>query len=624
MGMKIIGSITNIQKVTDFSKEAVTRIQASDIDINKYLYIKGRVMTCNEMNANGDWFSSVEVQKTYETFIGGIVDYNHDQEKVMGRVIDAMFKESPEDGLDYVEVIAKIDKSAYPEYTKQIEEGKLCQMSLEAFANKMRCSVCGHEFDYTTIKPCKHIEGGLNRKIMADDGTEKTVYREDMELTFTGFGIVPNPADKRADIYTVMANENENEVEDKDNVNENEVAVENNDKINLSEALKKLNAMEFIEIIKAVETKVDKAKKICNEILSSVNGIMTEPEFYTMISEKYNRLNGIEIEEIKKNLKESNKLIDNIYGAYILNQSGEKYWMVTVNGKPEIKKKISEIWSSEWNKGVEIEGKALEEYAVSDEFKKELLMALQTKGVEELKASWEIKSETNDIKEKIKKEAFIFDTGYYLKNKNAETQALALSDRAYEIVTNNVGNEYNKLIEWRDNHYEHGTDRYDIMTNIATLFKPTMDKLEEIKAFAKLLNINVSGEQIVEAMFSNNIEAASKTVYVKDRFCQCLKENENNAEIKLKANQSKQDALEAFCYNKVVRSSVMASGNDKVKSKEHILYQIIGGYDGCIKNGYDNGMCAWLEKTVKGNVDNMSMSKRVMAIEYENKNIKEK
>jgi hypothetical protein len=559
MGMKIIGSITNIQKVTDFSKEAVTRIQASDIDTNKYLYIKGRVMTCGEINANGDLFFSEDVKLAYETFIGGIVDYNHDQEKVMGRVIDAMFKESPEDGLDYVEVIAKIDKFAYPEYTKQIEEGKLCQMSLEAFANKMKCSICGHEFDYTTIKPCKHIEGGLNRKIIADDGSEQIVARRDMELTFTGFGIVPNPADKRADIYTVMANENDNVNE---NVNEDKVEIENNDKVNLSEALKKLNAMEFIEIIKAVETKVDKAKKICNEILSSVNGIMTEPEFYTMISEKYNRLNGIEIEEIKKNLKASNKLIDNIYGAYILNQSGEKYWMVTVNGKPEVKKRISEIWSSEWNKGVEIEGKKLEDYAVSDEFKKELLMSLQTRGIAELKASWEISK---------------MEDGYY-------------------------------NIRVNDNDVEGKGD--------------LMNQMEELKEFAKLLNINVSGEQIVEAMFSNNIEAASKTVYVKDRFCQCLKENENNADIKLKANQSKEDALESFCYNRVVRSSVMASAEGKGKSKAQIMYQIIGGYNGCIKNGYDSGMCAWLEKEATGKVD--SMSKRVMAIEYENKNIKEK
>lgn len=610
MGMKIIGTVTDICQI-DIEKEAITKIQASEINTKDFLYIKGRILTVDTPNLNGDYFPEESVKESYETFCGGIIDIEHEQDKVIGRILDAVFFPTVGDKLGYVEIIGKINKKCdYPDFIKKVESGEIATMSLEAYANEMECSICGHVFDYVEQKPCKHIESSFNKMITAEDGSQKHVFRKDRKLTMTGLGIVAHPADTNADIYTVMANKNETKISE--------------NKIDLNEALKKLNAAEFIEILKAVENKWSgKSNKISMEIMSEIKDkVMTEPEFYSYISAKYNRLNNIEIEQIKKDLKANNKLIDNIYGAYILNSKEGKYWVVTVNGKQEIKKNVKDIWAEDWNKGVEIEGKKLEEYAVSNEFKKNMLMIVQTKGINQLKSSWEINAEDNELKEKIKKLAFIFDTGYYLTHTNAEGQALALTDRAYQIAIDNKGSEYNKLIEWRDNHYEHGTDRYDIMTNIASLFKPTTNKLDEIKAFAKMLNVNITGEQIVDIMFGhngNNIEAASKTLYVKDKFCECLKENENNDNIKLKGSQNKQDAVESFCYNKIVDKSITASNrnNNNEKIESFMFNKIIGGYNKCVEK-YDVGMCAWLEGKVNNEIT--GMSKKVLAKDWELKN----
>jgi hypothetical protein len=552
MGIKIIGTIKDIKKLEekDFVEYNSLKIQADGINTTDFLYIKGRVMTTDEANSNGDFFPSAETKKSYETFIGGIIDYNHNTDMIMGRVIDAIYIEGKNEH-DYVEVIGKINRKAYVDIVAQIEAGILNQMSLEAYAGRCICSICRHEFDYIEKHPCDHVKGGLMRKIKCDDGVEREVWKEDLDLTFTGFGVVPNPADKKADIFTVVANDDKN-IKSEENIEKIENKIIENKKDNLQDALKKLNALDFLNIIKSIENKNSgKTQSIAMDIMGKAE-VLTEKEFYEILSKDHGKLTTIEIEDIKNILRSNKKLLGNEFGAYTFNDNGESYWVIEKYGKPEFKKKISDIWGEDWFKeDIKIDGMNLKEYAISSAFKKRLLYTINCNGIDYIKENWGIKE---NIQEEVK----------------------------------------------------------------------DIDVLNEIKSYINKLKINnITSEDIVGYMFNNgnpNIIAASETLYIKEKFCDCVKKNMVNNDIKLKGKQTKTDAVESYCYNSLVASHITASENKDIDINK-IIWEILGSdFNKCVKKENNERVCSWLESKVLG-YEKLSLSHKIFAKQFEGTNI---
>jgi len=524
--LRIIGSIVDIEKVTD-----MTKIKASENEGADFLYLKGRIMTCDEPNANGDYFPADEVKASYESFIGGIVDFNHDPNILLGKIIDATYMEE-KDGNDWVEIICKINKKAYPEHTSNIEAGILSQMSLEAYADEAECSICGHIFDFIERHPCDHINGGLMRKLTCDDGVERTVYKIDKKLTFTGAGVVPNPADKNADIEKVIAQAKEKVKDGK--IAEAKETIETlvDDEEVLKGALKKLDGLEFIAVLEAVKNKENgTTKNIASKMAEETEEIMTEKEFYDMLSAKYNKLTTIEIDDIKAELKKSNKLLSGEYNAHLITSEDEEpYWMIVKNELPQFKAPLSNIWGEDLKKDIKVDGQPLVEYGKSDAFRKRLLLAIQKEGIEYVKKVWSI--------EEVEEESEV-------------------------------------------------------------------DLLDEIKMVAKeLMGMDVlSGEVITELFKGMEIEA-SQTHYVKDKFCECIADNLQNDEIEAKNGQSQQDAVESFCFNKVLTAGGMRGQIVASKKKDFnvwdVLWRISGADFKDCKQNYNEKACAWLEYKVKG------------------------
>lgn len=523
--LKIRGSIVDVEVVTDMNQ-----INASEKTGADFLYLKGRILTCDEPNANGDYFPAKEVQASYETFIGGIVDYNHDQNILLGRIIDATYM-AVENGQDWVEIICKINRNAYPEHTSNIEAGILSQMSLEAYADEAECSICQHVFDFIERQPCEHISGGLMRKIVCDDGVEREVYKKDKKLTFTGAGVVPNPADKNADIDKVIAQAKEKVKEGKIKDAKETIEALADDEEILKGALRKLDGLEFIAVLDAVKNKENGTTGgIAHEIEEGIEDAITEKEFYDILSSKYKKLTTIEIEDIKAKLQKSNKLLSGKYNAHLITVEGkEPYWMITENNLPKFEASLSSIWGEDLNKDIRVDGSLLLDYGKSEAFKKRLLCAIQKEGVEYVKEVWGI-------------------------NKKEETK---------------------------------------------------IDLLNEIKALAKdFLGMEILSGEVLEELFKGMEIEASQTLFVKDKFCECIADNLQNNDIEAKKGQSQQDAIESYCFNKVLATNQLRNKITASQKKENnvwdVLWRLTGAdFKECSKD-YNEKTCAWLEYKIKG------------------------
>lgn len=541
--LRIYGSFEDVEIVEDFKEKDITANKGAN-----FIYLKGRIMTCDEPNANGDYFSAEEVKASYESFIGGIVDYNHDNNIILGRIIDATYVEEKEQK-DWVEIICKINKKAYTDIVEQVEAGILNQVSLEAFADEAECSICGHVFDFIERQPCEHISGGLMRNIVCDDGVKRTVYKKDKKLTFTGAGVVPNPADKNADIENIIARAKENASEGKINEAKETIDELMAEESTLKQALTKLNGLEFISVLDAVKNKENgTTKTIASEISENIEegDVLTEKEFYDILSSKYNKLTTIEIEDIKGELKTNNKLLNSDYNAYLVTMEKEEpYWMITKNELPQFKTPLSNIWGDELKQNIKIDGQSLNEYAKSNMFRKRLLLAIQKEGINYVKEIWGISKKDKENMQK--------------------------------------------------------------------------DLLDEIKLIGKeMFNMDViAKDAVVELSNSLNIEA-SKTFYVKDKFCECVANNLENEKIESKKGQSQQDAVESYCFNSVINGGkILASQKEyniwdmfwKIMSKNSEKYKNNKGY-------------AWLEYKIKGKWHKNTTKKiltKAFAIENKNK-----
>lgn len=154
------------------SKEAATSkdgdnsvfdLEAEVKDHPDSLYVKCFAIKANETNDNGDWFSTVELKKAYQTFVGKPVFTNHqntDVEKARGKVVHSWY----DDEKDGIMIIARVDAVAYPHLARGIKEKYMLATSMGAQVSHSLCSIC-HNFAAKPHEYCGHIKEQKSRKL---------------------------------------------------------------------------------------------------------------------------------------------------------------------------------------------------------------------------------------------------------------------------------------------------------------------------------------------------------------------------------------------------------------------------------------------------------------------------
>lgn len=153
---------------------------------------------CRGANDNGDFFSHEELSNCYKTFIGKSAFVDHDNEnveKARGIILDAIYNERGK----YVELLKAVDKKAYPELARAIEQGYVHDTSMGCNCGYSICSICGHEA-HTEDDFCEHI---LNYKGTTYNGLP--VWEENCDVSFFEDSFVTVGADRNAKILEKVA-----------------------------------------------------------------------------------------------------------------------------------------------------------------------------------------------------------------------------------------------------------------------------------------------------------------------------------------------------------------------------------------------------------------------------------
>jgi len=142
---KLAASYASKGQKREYGVDIIAEIQKHPND----LFVIVRAIDANVPNDNGDYFSDEELLKeieidgkkmpTYKTFEGCPVFSNHandDIEKSRGKVIHAKWIEAKNDnGEDdkYVECLLRIDREAYPQLARGVEQDYICEVSMGCF-----------------------------------------------------------------------------------------------------------------------------------------------------------------------------------------------------------------------------------------------------------------------------------------------------------------------------------------------------------------------------------------------------------------------------------------------------------------------------------------------------------
>lgn len=149
-------------------------------------------------NDNGDFFSDEELQRTYKSFIGKATFVDHDNEnveKARGIILDAVYNDKGK----YVELLKAVDRKAYPELARAIEQGYVNCTSMGCRCGYSICSICGNEA-HSEEDFCQHI---LNYKGSSYNGLP--VFEDNREVEFFEDSFVTVGADPQAKVLEKVA-----------------------------------------------------------------------------------------------------------------------------------------------------------------------------------------------------------------------------------------------------------------------------------------------------------------------------------------------------------------------------------------------------------------------------------
>jgi hypothetical protein len=600
----------------------LSNIKASvnNVNTDRYIYLRSRIITCDEANGNGDFLPREEVIKirqyndatkeAYKSFVGKIVDYNHDTNIVIGKIIAVEFIENKE-GKDYVDIICSIDKKCpaggstadqnfYNRIISRIENNELNQMSMEAFAENAECPYCKSKFPFA--EPCEDIRNYMNAKIKAADGSEFFIYRIDRDLTFVGAGMVENPADKNAIVTNIIAKEILKNYEFYEIENE-----DSKDKI--KEVIDELDEYPMkIQVwqINKDEEDIDKLPKNEKEHILETNG---DGVYYAIKGDyieiyKNEKAKEPMINEKYKSRKAAHKGLEkylgvNLWTAWSMVSEDDKFYPLkeVSNSKDvkESKKTAKEVMSNmtalefvkviealdNSDKNNELIAKLIEEIK-EPIFEKELGQYITQR-----MTSMEIKN----IKTKLIKAGKLIE-------QSLNAHIIDLNNIKYWLVMKNgiplfkqsIQGIWGELLEKpvekleEDEKLEGGMSYKEYA--ISDIFKRRLLATIQTKGEEYLMSIWYGNEKFIASTKSisevfgfkaninkEKIEASSE----KDKFNSCINANLENNKIKAEDGQTREDAVVAYCFNDVMGIHASMSLEEIYKKDLEANEDILGG-----------------------------------------------
>jgi hypothetical protein len=179
------------------------------------LFFEAKAIEANKMNSNGDYFSEEELVKAYKTFEGVPIFTNHNNQNIenaRGKVIFARW--NPSDKSVYT--VAFVDRDAYPDICRGIEEEYVSGVSMGCSVEYSVCNIC-HNKAEKTEQYCSHIKEKKGRKFSGKardviTGEFKTfkdhpVYEYNYGLKFIELSAVVDPACPTCHIQGIIHND---------------------------------------------------------------------------------------------------------------------------------------------------------------------------------------------------------------------------------------------------------------------------------------------------------------------------------------------------------------------------------------------------------------------------------
>ncbi len=179
------------------------------------LFFRAKAIKADEMNSNGDYFSEKEILKAYKSFEGVPFFTNHENQNIENAKGKIIFSEwIPEEKSVYT--IAFVDREAFPNICRSIEEEYVTGVSMRASVEYSECNICGNRAEKTDDY-CVHIKNRKGRKFSGkaknvNTGELKTFSNQDVfeynyGLKFIELSAVVDPACASCHIEGIIPND---------------------------------------------------------------------------------------------------------------------------------------------------------------------------------------------------------------------------------------------------------------------------------------------------------------------------------------------------------------------------------------------------------------------------------
>ena len=179
------------------------------------LFFRAKAIEANKPNTNGDYFSTEELLKSYKSFESVPFFTNHNNQNIenaRGKVIFAEWL----DAEDACYVLAFVDRDAYPDICRGIEQEYVTGVSMGCSVEYSICNICGNKAEKTDDY-CTHIRNRKGRKFsgrarnvttgQTKEFKNEPVFEYNFGLKFIELSAVVDPACPSCHIQGIIAND---------------------------------------------------------------------------------------------------------------------------------------------------------------------------------------------------------------------------------------------------------------------------------------------------------------------------------------------------------------------------------------------------------------------------------
>ncbi len=197
-----------VKTASSVSQEIKEFIEKNIKSDPKFSYILVAALGAGEIwgpNVNGDFFTEKEIKKchkTFETFGHAFSHHqNKDPLKAQGKVVFSHYN----DRMRRVELIIRLDREKAPQITKDIDSGKMWDVSMGCKVPFDVCSICNNHAK-TRANYCDHLKKHMN-KVLPDG---RQVYAINPNPRFFDISFVWVGADRTAKTLAKVASAEKN------------------------------------------------------------------------------------------------------------------------------------------------------------------------------------------------------------------------------------------------------------------------------------------------------------------------------------------------------------------------------------------------------------------------------